>query len=446
MAAAFRPCRSRRARAAAALASLKAPADAAADAIDQAFARAGTSLAKTLAKAAADGKVSPLRTGHGGDRRGGRGVLRRRAAGGLAGALGALLGSAFGGARADGGPVTPGGAYLVGERGPEVFRPGRGGRARRRPRPARPFRRPRGDPGTRADHLEPQPAGGDRCARARPLAGAGRPGPGPRRGAGPPLRRRPCSPSWRRACPRAWPSARPAGWSGAPPSPRSRPATSGARRPGPTGGGATSWGQAIRSLAEGRRAPRLLRGAARPAGGLPPAGLRRLRLRPRQAPRWPRWTSRSAWATGRRPPSSSPKTYGQGADAYVRAIRKPVAASVAAGGGRGRARRRDLRGGRDHRDRQPDRRTRRRRRPVTAGFQFDVPVRFDTDRLDVTLEGFAAGRVVAAPLIEVRVSDARRPPTRSPPPSRPARRRSAPAGSSPAPTACGWASPTTTRR
>jgi len=40
---------------------------------------------------------------------------------------------------------------------------------------------------------------------------------------------------------------------------------------------------------------------------------------------------------------------------------------------------------------------------VTAGFQFDTPVRFDTDRIDVTLEGFEAGRVVAAPLIEVRV-------------------------------------------
>ena len=40
---------------------------------------------------------------------------------------------------------------------------------------------------------------------------------------------------------------------------------------------------------------------------------------------------------------------------------------------------------------------------VTAGFLFDVPVRFDADRLDVALEGFDAGRVVATPLIEVRV-------------------------------------------
>ncbi len=40
---------------------------------------------------------------------------------------------------------------------------------------------------------------------------------------------------------------------------------------------------------------------------------------------------------------------------------------------------------------------------LTAGFEFDVPVRFDTDRIDVTLESFAAGRMAAVPLIELRV-------------------------------------------
>lgn len=40
---------------------------------------------------------------------------------------------------------------------------------------------------------------------------------------------------------------------------------------------------------------------------------------------------------------------------------------------------------------------------VTAGFQFDTPVRFDTDRLELTLESFDAGRMAAAPLIEVRI-------------------------------------------
>ena len=40
---------------------------------------------------------------------------------------------------------------------------------------------------------------------------------------------------------------------------------------------------------------------------------------------------------------------------------------------------------------------------VTAGFMFDTPVRFDADRIEVTLESFGAGRMVAMPLIEVRV-------------------------------------------
>ncbi len=40
---------------------------------------------------------------------------------------------------------------------------------------------------------------------------------------------------------------------------------------------------------------------------------------------------------------------------------------------------------------------------VSAGFQFDTPVRFDADRIEVTLESFGAGRMAAMPLIEVRV-------------------------------------------
>lgn len=39
---------------------------------------------------------------------------------------------------------------------------------------------------------------------------------------------------------------------------------------------------------------------------------------------------------------------------------------------------------------------------VTAGFLFDVPVRFDIDRLDVELTSFDAAEVPAIPLIEVR--------------------------------------------
>ena len=40
---------------------------------------------------------------------------------------------------------------------------------------------------------------------------------------------------------------------------------------------------------------------------------------------------------------------------------------------------------------------------VTAGFLFDTPVRFDADRIEVTLESFGAGRMTAMPLIELRI-------------------------------------------
>jgi uncharacterized protein (TIGR02217 family) len=39
---------------------------------------------------------------------------------------------------------------------------------------------------------------------------------------------------------------------------------------------------------------------------------------------------------------------------------------------------------------------------VTAGFLFDVPVRFDTDVLDVNLSGFASGAIPSIPLVEIR--------------------------------------------
>ncbi|UYN99705.1 MAG: DUF2460 domain-containing protein [Devosia sp.] len=38
---------------------------------------------------------------------------------------------------------------------------------------------------------------------------------------------------------------------------------------------------------------------------------------------------------------------------------------------------------------------------VTAGFLFDVPVRFDTDRLDIELSGFDGAEVPAIPLVEI---------------------------------------------
>ena len=39
---------------------------------------------------------------------------------------------------------------------------------------------------------------------------------------------------------------------------------------------------------------------------------------------------------------------------------------------------------------------------VTAGFVFETPVRFDLDRLDLSLDGFGAGRALAVPLVEIR--------------------------------------------
>lgn len=40
---------------------------------------------------------------------------------------------------------------------------------------------------------------------------------------------------------------------------------------------------------------------------------------------------------------------------------------------------------------------------VTAGFEFDVPVRFDTDRISTSLSGFASGEIPSIPIVEVKV-------------------------------------------
>lgn len=41
--------------------------------------------------------------------------------------------------------------------------------------------------------------------------------------------------------------------------------------------------------------------------------------------------------------------------------------------------------------------------PVSAGFEFDVPVRFDTDRILTSISSFQAGEVPDVPVVEVRV-------------------------------------------
>lgn len=40
---------------------------------------------------------------------------------------------------------------------------------------------------------------------------------------------------------------------------------------------------------------------------------------------------------------------------------------------------------------------------ITAGFQFDVPVRFNTDYLEIDLAGFEAGNIPDVPIVEIRV-------------------------------------------
>ncbi len=40
---------------------------------------------------------------------------------------------------------------------------------------------------------------------------------------------------------------------------------------------------------------------------------------------------------------------------------------------------------------------------VTAGFSFDVPVRFDTDRLEISVQGFRHGAIPHIPIVEVRL-------------------------------------------
>jgi hypothetical protein len=112
----------RAAEAAAALEALREPAERAAASIEDAFGRAGEGLSRSLARAAADGEISLAELA--------RAVLAAVNAaagagrgGGLSDAIAQAVQTIFAGSRSDGGPVMGGGAYLVGERGPEVFRP-----------------------------------------------------------------------------------------------------------------------------------------------------------------------------------------------------------------------------------------------------------------------------------------------------------------------------------
>ena len=98
--------------------------------IDEAFATAANSIQSNLARAAERGELSfkKLTSALLKD-------LRRFAIDSLVrqpvqNLFTNLLTNAFGGARAGGGPVAPGAAYLVGERGPELFTPSSAGAVR----------------------------------------------------------------------------------------------------------------------------------------------------------------------------------------------------------------------------------------------------------------------------------------------------------------------------
>ncbi len=40
---------------------------------------------------------------------------------------------------------------------------------------------------------------------------------------------------------------------------------------------------------------------------------------------------------------------------------------------------------------------------ISAGFEFDVPVRFDSDKLEINMSGFRSGAIPSIPLVEIRV-------------------------------------------
>lgn len=97
------------------------------------------------------------------------------------------------------------------------------------------------------------------------------------------------------------------------------------------------------------------------------------------------------------------KTYRSGLQSYVRPITKPVAGSVRVG-----VAQKELQEGIDwHVDLTsgvirfseppaPD-------AEIHAGYEFDVPVRFDTDRILASVASFQAGQVPDVPVIEVRL-------------------------------------------
>ncbi len=97
------------------------------------------------------------------------------------------------------------------------------------------------------------------------------------------------------------------------------------------------------------------------------------------------------------------KTYISGQASYARPVAKPVQGTVQAGvSGTG------LSAGTDytldpttgvlHLETAPDAGAK-----ITAGYEFDVPVRFDTDRIEISVERFQAGEAPNVPVVEIRI-------------------------------------------
>jgi len=97
------------------------------------------------------------------------------------------------------------------------------------------------------------------------------------------------------------------------------------------------------------------------------------------------------------------KTYSSGPHSYLRPIKKPVAGTVLIGieqdiQTEGVNYEVDNKTGLLHFSDPPDPDTR-----IFAGYEFDVPVRFDSDRIMTSVASFRAGQVPDVPIIEVRV-------------------------------------------
>lgn len=97
------------------------------------------------------------------------------------------------------------------------------------------------------------------------------------------------------------------------------------------------------------------------------------------------------------------KTYRSGPHSYARPIAKPVAGTVRVGVGADR-----MFEGVDFEVDPSSGRITLNEAPtlgleVTAGFEFDVPVRFDTDRIATSVASFQAGEVPRVPVLELRL-------------------------------------------